>query len=61
MLKMRNKCEKCGAELPLDSEKAFICSFECTFCLNCTENDLHFKCPNCEGLLTRRPTRIGES
>ena len=39
------------------SEDAFICSFECTFCLTCAGAKLHFVCPNCGGALVRRPTR----
>lgn len=37
MLELRPNCECCDADLPGDSCEAFICSFECTFCRNCTE------------------------
>ncbi len=37
-----------------------ICSFECTFCQDCTKNILHNICPNCGGGLERRPIRPKE-
>ncbi len=58
MLEMRPDCERCGAELPADQHGAFICSFECTFCADCTDA-LDDCCPNCGGELTDRPTRVG--
>ena len=54
-LEMREKCEGCGRELALDAE-AFICSFECTFCPDCT-NGMAATCPNCGGELLARPRR----
>lgn len=56
MLEMRPDCERCGAELPADAPGAFICSFECTFCAECTDM-LDDRCPNCGGELMDRPTR----
>ncbi len=56
MLKMKSKCEACETRLELTDE-AFICSYECTFCPECTVNFDHI-CPNCEGELTKRPTRV---
>ncbi len=56
MLKMKKSCEKCDAETGHQDE-AYICSYECTFCLSCTEA-MHAVCPNCSGELLRRPTRI---
>ena len=35
-LEMRTKCERCGSELSL-SDEAYICSYECTFCKNCSK------------------------
>ncbi|MCC6479262.1 MAG: DUF1272 domain-containing protein, partial [Sphingomonadaceae bacterium] len=35
---------------------AFICSFECTFCADCSDA-LDDRCPNCGGELVDRPTR----
>ena len=55
-LEMRQECERCHAALPEDSEAAYICSHECTFCRACTE--AMGKCPNCGGELVRRPRRI---
>lgn len=56
MLDMRPDCEKCGSDLPAHVHGAFVCSFECTFCADCTE-DMDEVCPNCGGELTDRPTR----
>ena len=57
MLEMKTVCERCGANLSHDSRDAMICSFECTFCRNCAEDLLDFKCPNCGGELVQRPGR----
>jgi hypothetical protein len=54
-LEMRDKCEKCDAELSANGE-AYICSHECTFCTACAEGMNHV-CPNCGGELVRRPRR----
>ncbi len=59
MLQMRPDCERCGTDLPADQGGAFICSFECTFCAECTDA-LDERCPNCGGELLDRPTRIGK-
>ncbi|MFC4292253.1 DUF1272 domain-containing protein [Sphingorhabdus arenilitoris] len=56
MLEMRPDCEKCGADLPAHSHGAFICSFECSFCADCTDA-MDEICPNCGGELTDRPVR----
>jgi len=56
-LAMKTECERCGASLPPDSESAYICSYECTFCSLCAEEDVH-RCPNCGGELLRRPRRV---
>ncbi len=58
MLEMRGSCERCGLELPADSRDALICSYECTFCSGCAHGELAGRCPNCGGVLERRPTRI---
>lgn len=52
MLEMRPDCEACGRDLPPGAE-ALICSFECTYCVQCKLS----ACPNCGGDLQRRPTR----
>lgn len=54
-LEMRKNCEKCGSELTPDGE-AYICSHECTFCRNCTD-EMEAVCPNCGGELVIRPKR----
>lgn len=56
MLQLRPNCECCDKDLPLTGE-AFICSYECTFCRNCTEGLLAGHCPNCLGNLVPRPIR----
>jgi len=37
MLQLRPNCECCNRDLPPESADAFICSFECTPCRDCTE------------------------
>ncbi|MEL6876537.1 MAG: DUF1272 domain-containing protein [Pseudomonadota bacterium] len=56
MLEMRPDCERCGSDLPAEASGAFICSFECTFCAQCSDA-LDDQCPNCGGELMDRPTR----
>lgn len=55
MLKMKAACESCSAKTGL-TDVAYICSYECTFCRNCSER-MAFICPNCKGNLVARPTR----
>lgn len=57
MLELRPGCECCDTDLPPDSPDARICSFECTFCVNCAEGVLGGRCPNCGGELLARPRR----
>ena len=56
MLKMKSSCEECNRALQPEG-MAYICSYECTFCASCTEK-LNHVCPNCEGELVKRPTRL---
>jgi hypothetical protein len=42
--------------MALDGE-ARICSFECTFCVTCTD-EIGSVCPNCGGELLARPRRL---
>ena len=56
MLEMRDVCEKCSAHLS-ESGEAVICSFECTFCVNCGQQ-MDNRCPNCGGELVIRPRRV---
>src|SRR5580704_10324598 len=57
MLQMRPNCECCDADLSPSNGGAMICSFECTYCLNCANGRLGGRCPNCAGELVARPTR----
>lgn len=57
MLEIRPCCENCGKSLPNDSNEVMICTFECTFCVQCVENILENVCPNCGGGFEKRPTR----
>jgi hypothetical protein len=57
MLQLRPNCECCDKDLPPDSTAARICSFECTFCSDCSEQRLESRCPNCGGELVARPRR----
>lgn len=55
MLEMREECERCKTTLA-DDGAAHICSYECTFCNDCTE-EMNRICPNCGGELVVRPKR----
>lgn len=57
MLEMRPNCENCDRDLPNTSDQAMICTFECTFCVDCVETVLHNVCPNCSGGFEKRPSR----
>ena len=57
MLVMKPNCENCGKLLPHESDEAMICSYECTYCKQCTQEVLKNKCPNCGGNLEKRPKR----
>jgi hypothetical protein len=57
MLALRPNCECCDRDLAPDSAEARICTFECTFCADCTDNRLGGVCPNCGGNLVERPIR----
>lgn len=52
-LEMKDACERCGTALEA-ADESYICTFECTFCPECTEEMAH-DCPNCGGELVRRP------
>jgi hypothetical protein len=54
-LDMRAVCEKCQSGLPHDAT-AYVCSYECTFCADCS-SAMQYTCPNCGGELVRRPRR----
>ena len=57
MLELRPTCENCNKKLQADSIEAMICSYECTFCIECVTNVLDNVCPNCGGGFTSRPIR----
>jgi hypothetical protein len=57
MLELRPGCECCDKNLPPESDEARICSFECTFCVDCATHVLGGTCPNCGGELVARPRR----
>ncbi|WP_139957891.1 DUF1272 domain-containing protein [Flavicella sediminum] len=57
MLEIRTNCENCNLDLPNTSQKAMICSYECTFCANCVTDVLENVCPNCGGGFEKRPIR----
>ena len=56
MLQLRPNCERGDADLPPEAD-AMICTFECTFCPDCAQNELGGVCPNCGGNFERRPVR----
>lgn len=60
MLELRPSCECCDLDLPPDSARARICSFECTFCADCADGRLAGRCPNCGGELLPRPRRAAQ-
>lgn len=57
MLELRPNCECCDRNLPPESLDAMICTFECTFCVDCVGNVLGGICPNCGGEFVQRPIR----
>jgi hypothetical protein len=60
MLELRPNCECCNKDLPPHALDAMVCSFECTFCKDCTQTTLAGHCPNCGGDLVARPTRSAD-
>lgn len=54
-MQMKPNCEQCNKQLPKDA-RAYICSYECTYCADCTSKMKHV-CPNCGGELVKRPKR----
>jgi len=57
MLILKPNCELCNIDLAPDSKDARICSYECTFCVDCVESVLENVCPNCGGGFSPRPIR----
>lgn len=52
---MQIRCQSCGDSLTAE-DRAFICSYECTYCVKCA-GDLNGVCANCGGELSPRPRR----
>jgi len=57
MLLLKPNCEWCDRDLPAKSSHAMICSYECTYCVDCAKNILRNVCPTCGGNLCPRPIR----
>ena len=57
MLEMKRSANVARQSYHRHSLDAMICSFECTFCRDCTDGALQGRCPNCGGELIRRPVR----
>jgi uncharacterized protein len=57
MLELRPNCECCDADLPPASDAARICTFEHTFCADCSDLRFDETCPDCGGGLVARPIR----
>ncbi|MCY3973448.1 MAG: DUF1272 domain-containing protein [Candidatus Dadabacteria bacterium] len=55
MLEMKNECLQCNIKLEPASD-AMICSYECTYCLQCASENNGI-CKNCGGDLQLRPKR----
>ena len=58
MLEMKQECERCGQPLQDPDADVFICSYECTWCATCVDQELGATCPNCRGPLRLRPPRF---
>lgn len=56
-LEMRDLCERCQTARLTHDGAARICSYECTYCVPCSEAMDHV-CPNCGGELVSRPRRL---
>ncbi len=57
-LEMRSSCENCETALPMGGA-AHICSYECTFCTDCT-SAMDGVCLNCGGEVVPRPRRAAD-
>ncbi|MFE6685066.1 DUF1272 domain-containing protein [Streptomyces sp. NPDC057743] len=55
-LEMRELCERCTTAVLDPDGPARICSYECSFCIACSQEMGHI-CPNCGGELVPRPRR----
>jgi uncharacterized protein len=57
MLEIRPNCEHCARTLDPATSEARMCTYECTFCVDCATWQLLGICPNCGGELVTRPRR----
>lgn len=57
MLELKETCELCAKLLTKDAADVYICSYECTYCETCAQEQLKLVCANCQGDLQKRPTR----
>ena len=57
MLELRPNCELCDCDLPPETDKARICTYECTYCADCVDTVLSDVCPKCGGNFVPRPIR----
>ena len=57
MLALKPNCECCDKDLPPAATDARMCTFECTFCAECSDERFNNTCPNCKGNLVERPIR----
>ena len=55
---MKTSCENCNKSLQPNSLKAFICKYECAFCLDFVKNILKEKCLNFGGNFKQRTPMI---
>lgn len=56
-LEIRPNCEMCDRDLVPAATDAYICSYECTYCVDCVAK-LANVCPNCGGGFQPRPIRV---
>ncbi|MDF3319812.1 DUF1272 domain-containing protein [Rhodococcus sp. C3V] len=56
---MKRMCERCGTCLD-NASAATICSYECTFCVDCSVG-MDNECSNCGGELTAHPARVAHA
>ncbi|MBT4825577.1 MAG: DUF1272 domain-containing protein [Flavobacteriaceae bacterium] len=51
---MKSSCENCYRKLPSESDEAMVCSYGCTYCMECVNDVLNNVCPNCGGSFQNR-------
>lgn len=61
MLELRPNCECCDKDLPANTGLAYICSFECTFCADCSEHYLQLTCPTAAANWSGVPAAHGQA